>query len=142
APNARAALADPTLRTALVENGKLMPQHLLDLPIRPGTTALKDVPDYEGWLIEAMRHGDYDAFWKQPGHSVVDNVDRYADVPVYHVTGWYDSWCRQNVLNWQALSKAKKSPQHLIVGPWTHGAQGRPYAGEIELPSSAALDFN
>jgi putative CocE/NonD family hydrolase len=142
APNAQAALADPKLREALVENGKLMPQHLLHLPIRPATTALKHVPEYERWLIEVMRHGDYDAFWKQPGHSVVDNVERYADVPVYHVTGWYDSWCRQNVLNWQALSKAKKSPQKLIIGPWTHGGQGRHVAGEVEFPAEAALAFN
>jgi hypothetical protein len=142
APNAREALADPKLREALVEHGRLMPQHLLHLPIRPGTTALKHVPDYERWLVEAMRHGDNDAFWKQPGHSVVDNVERYADVPVYHVTGWYDSWCRQNVLNWQALAKAKKSPQMLIIGPWTHGGQVRNVAGEVEFPREAALAFN
>jgi putative CocE/NonD family hydrolase len=142
APNARTALADPALKAALEQNGKLMPQHLLHLPIRPNTTPLKQVPEYESWLIEAMRHGDYDAYWKQPGYSVVDNVERYADVPVYHVTGWYDSWCRQNVLNWQALSKVKKSPQKLIIGPWTHGSQNRNYAGEIEFPREAALAFN
>src|SRR5712692_1588390 len=124
APNARAALADPGLKAALEQNGKLMPQHLLHLPIRRNTTPLKHVPEYERWLVEGMRHGDNDAFWKQPGYSVVDNVERYADVPVYHVTGWYDSWCRQNVLNWETLSKVKKSPQKLIIGPWTHGAQG------------------
>jgi putative CocE/NonD family hydrolase len=142
APNARAALADPLLRQALEQNGRLMPQHLLELPIRPGTTALKHVPEYERWLVEAMRHGDNDGFWKQPGYSVVDNVDRYADVPVYHVTGWYDSWCRQNVLNWQALSRVKKAPQKLIIGPWTHGAQNRNVAGELEFPPEAALAFN
>lgn len=142
APNARAALADPALRRALEENGRLMPQHLLRLPIRPAMTPLKQVPEYEAWLVEAMRHGNYDAYWKQPGYSVVDNVDRYADIPVYHVTGWYDSWCRQNVLNWQALAKAKRSPQKLIIGPWTHGSQGRNVAGEVEFPPEAALDFN
>jgi putative CocE/NonD family hydrolase len=142
APNARAALADPKLRSALVDNGRLMPQHLMDLPLRPGCTPLKFVPEYEEWLIEAMRHGENDAYWKRPGHSVVENVDRYADVPVYHVTGWYDSWCRQNVMNWQALSRAKKSPQKLIVGPWTHGQQRSNFAGEIEFPPEAALAFN
>jgi putative CocE/NonD family hydrolase len=142
APNARVALADPILQSALVENGKRMPEHLLNLPIRAGTTPLKHVPEYERWLIESMRHGDNDDYWKQPGYSVVDNVERYADVPVYHVTGWYDSWCRQNVLNWQALSKVKKSPHKLIIGPWTHGSQGSNFAGEIEFPPEAALAFN
>ncbi|HLN32918.1 MAG TPA: CocE/NonD family hydrolase [Gemmataceae bacterium] len=142
APNARAALADPALKQALEQNGKLMPQHLLNLPIRPGTTPLKQVPEYERWLVEVMRHGDYDAYWKQPGYSVVDNLDRYADVPVYHVTGWYDSWCRQNALNWMALSGGKNSVQKLIIGPWTHGSQGRHFAGEVEFPPEAALPFN
>ncbi len=142
APNARAALADPALREALVENGKLMRQHIWNLPIRKGTTPLRVVPEYEDWLIEVMRHGDYDDYWKQPGYSVTENVAKYADVPVYHVTGWYDSWDRQNVLNWQALSKAKKSPQKLIIGPWTHGQQQSNWAGETEFPNEAALDFN
>src|SRR5262249_43768128 len=142
APNAREALADPALREALVKTGRLIPQPLLRLPVRPGTTPLKLVPDYEAWLIEVMRHGDNDEFWKRPGYSVIENVDRYADVPVYHVTGWYDSWCRSNVLNWQALVKAKKAPQLLIGRPWTHGGQGRHFAGEVEFPPEAALNFN
>ena len=142
APNARRALADPLLRQALVENGKLMRQHIWHLPIRKNTTPLRVVPEYEGWLIEAMRHGDCDAYWKQPGYSVIDNVDRYADVPVYHVTGWYDSWVRSNVLNWQSLAPRKKSPHKLIIGPWTHGGQRSHWAGETEFPAEAALDFN
>jgi putative CocE/NonD family hydrolase len=89
-----------------------------------------------------MRHGNYDEYWKQPGYSVVDNISSYADVPVYHVTGWYDSWDRQNTLNYMALRAAKKSPQKLIIGPWTHGQQGVHWAGETEFPVEAALDFN
>jgi putative CocE/NonD family hydrolase len=93
--NSRPAQADPALKDALAREVKLVPQHLNRLPFRPGTTPLKHVPDTEAWLAEVMRHGDLDAYWKQPGYSVVDNVGSYADVPVYHVTGWYDSWCRQ-----------------------------------------------
>ena len=39
-----------------------------------------------------MRHGENDAFWTDMGASVVDHVAGYQDVPVYHVSGWYDSW--------------------------------------------------
>jgi putative CocE/NonD family hydrolase len=142
APNSRAALANADLRKSLVAYGELMPQHIWHLPVRKGTTRLRVTPEYEDWLIEALRHGDYDAYWKQPGYSVIDNVAQYADVPVYHVTGWYDSWDRQNVLNWQALSASKKAQQKLIIGPWTHGQQGANWAGDIEFPKEAALDFN
>ena len=37
-------------------------------------------------------HGDNDSFWKDSGTSVVDHLSEFEDVPVYHVTGWYDSW--------------------------------------------------
>lgn len=142
APNAKRALEDPAVREALVRQGELMRQHIWHMPVKRGTTALRLVPEYEDWLIEAMRHGDYDAYWKQIGYSVVDNTKTYADIPAYHVTGWYDSWTRQVVMNWQALSQTKRAPQRLIIGPWTHGGQGRNFAGEAEFPKEAALDFN
>jgi hypothetical protein len=104
---------------------------------------LKFAPDYEAWLIEAMRHGDYDDFWKNHGSSVVDHLAEYKDVPIYHVTGWYDSWGTPVAnLNYPELRKAKKSLQRLIIGPWTHGGQIRSYAGEAQFTDDAALDFN
>ena len=50
-----------------------------------------------------MRSGPESPFWKAKGMSVVDHVADYADVPVLHVTGWYDSWTRQVALNYEAL---------------------------------------
>lgn len=141
-PDAKEALGDPVVREALRRNAALVRQHIWQLPIKRGTTALKFIPEYEDWLIEAMQHGDYDDYWKQIGYSVIDNTKNYADIPVYHVTGWYDSWTRQVVMNWQALSKTKRAPQRLIIGPWTHGGEGRSAAGEAEFPKEAALSFN
>jgi putative CocE/NonD family hydrolase len=121
--------------------------HVLDyvraLPLRPGTTPLKFAPDYEAVLIEAMNHGDDDSFWTEAGTSVIDHVAEYSDVPSYHVTGWYDSWGSQVAnMNYVELSKAKKSLQRLIIGPWTHGGQGVSYAGIAEFGPSAAIDMN
>jgi putative CocE/NonD family hydrolase len=94
------------------------------LPLRPGTTPLKFAPEYEAWLIEAMRHGDNDSFWKDSGTSVVDHLAEFKDIPVYHVTGWYDSRSASVAnLNYVELTKSKKSPQRLFVGPWTHGGE-------------------
>jgi predicted acyl esterase len=65
-----------------------------------------------------MNHGDYDEFWKDSGASVVDHLDEYKDIPVYHVTGWYDSWGTSVAnMNFVELKKAKKSLQRLIIGP-------------------------
>ena len=138
----RAAL-DPAAAPALVEIGTRVREYVRGLPLRPGTTPLKFAPDYESWLIEAMSHGDYDSFWKDHGSSVVDHLAEYKDIPIYHVTGWYDSWGTQVAnLNFIELRKAKKSLQRLIIGPWTHGGQARSYAGEAQFTPDAALDFN
>jgi putative CocE/NonD family hydrolase len=142
APNSKAALADPALRRALVENGQRIRQHVDSLPVRPGMTPLKVVPEYESWLIEAMRSGPEAPFWHIKGMSVVDHVKDYADVPVLHITGWYDSWARQVTMNFVALAPAKKSPQRLVIGPWVHGGQNSNVAGEVEFTQEAGIDLS
>ena len=133
---------DPAVRQALTQLGKQVRDYAKGLPLRPGMTPLKLAPDYEGWLVQAMSHGDYDDYWKNMGASVVDHVAEYKDVPVYLVGGWYDSWDLQTAnLNYVALCKAKKGPIRLIMGPWTHGGQTLTHAGEAEFGSEAALDF-
>ncbi len=141
APNSKAALANPALQQALAESGRRIREHADSLPIRPGTTPLRVSPEYESWLIEAMRSGPESPFWHKKGISVVDHVGDYADVPVLHMTGWYDSWTRQVTMNYEALSKAKKSPQRLVIGPWTHGGQNSNAAGEVEFTREAGIDL-
>jgi putative CocE/NonD family hydrolase len=141
APNSRAALADPALKAALTENGRRIRDHVDTLPLRVGSSPLRAVPEYEGWLVKALGSGPETAFWKAKGMSVVDHVKDYADVPVLHVTGWYDSWTRQVTMNYEALSKAKTSPQRLLIGPWTHGGQTSRVAGEVEFSPDAAIDL-
>jgi putative CocE/NonD family hydrolase len=141
APNAKAALANPGLRRALIENGQRIRQHADSLPIRAGTTPLRVVPEYEAWLVEALRSGPESPFWHIKGMSVVDHVSDYADVPVLHITGWYDSWARQVTMNYEALAQAKKSPQRLVIGPWVHGGQNANVAGEVEFTREAGIDL-
>jgi putative CocE/NonD family hydrolase len=137
------AASTPAAAAALEEMGKQVLEYVRVLPLRPGTTPLKFAPDYEAWLVEAMRHGDEDSYWTDMGSSVVDHIAEYADVPIYHVTGWYDSWGTQVAnLNYVQLSKAKKSPERLIIGPWTHGGQAQSYSGIAEFGPEAAIDLN
>lgn len=140
---AERAASAPEAAAALQEMGPLVQQYAKSLPLRPGTTPLKFAPAYEAFLIEAMSHGDNDAYWANMGSSVVDHIAEYQDVPSYHVTGWYDSWGAQVAnLNYVQLSKAKKSLQRLIVGPWTHGGQGQSFSGIAEFGDAAAIDMN
>ncbi len=142
-PNGSAESRDPKTQQVFLEAGKHIREYVLGLPLRRGTTPLKLAPEYEDWLVTAMSHGGNDNFWRSIGIDVADHIAEYKDIPVYHVSGWYDSWAAQVAnLNFARLAKAKKSPQRLIMGPWTHGGQTRSYAGEADFGPEAAIDFN
>ena len=130
----------PTARAAIGNVEKAVRQYAKGLPLRPGTTPLSLAPDYESWLVEAMSHGDNDEFWKNMGAGVVDHLAEHKDVPMYHISGWYDSWGTQVAnLNYVGLSKTKKSLQRLIMGPWTHGGAPFTFAGEAEFGPEATV---
>jgi len=133
------AARDPATRAALEEAGKNVRQYLENLPIRTGTTPIRLAPEYEEWLVWAMSHGENDQYWKQPGLNVVDQVAAYKDVPVYLVGGWYDSWARQTTMSYLALSKAKKGPVKMILGPWIHGANTASAHGQVDFGPAAAI---
>ncbi len=56
---------DPSTARALKEMMNDRRDYLLNLPLRRGTTPLKLIPEYEEWLVEAMRHGANDEFWRK-----------------------------------------------------------------------------
>ena len=128
---------DRAVAPALVEMATNRFHYLANLPLRRGTTPLKFAPEYEDWLAEAMRHGADDEFWLQ--NNIVDRADRYKDIPVYLVGGWYDSWAGNTTANFGALTKTLKSPVYLIMGPWIHGMQAKSSHGQVDFGKDAAI---
>lgn len=128
---------DPGLQAVLREMADNRIHYLLNLPLRRGTTPLRLAPEYEQWLVEAMRHGGNDDFWRQ--NNIIDNPRQYQDIPVYLVGGWYDSWASNTTANFVALTKAIRGPVYLIMGPWIHGAQGRSFHGQVSFGPAAAI---
>jgi putative CocE/NonD family hydrolase len=139
AVDSREALADPRLAAALAEANERLPEYVLRLPFKPGTTPLEMLPHYEAWLVKAMTEADYGEYWKQPGYNVEEHYQRHADVAVLHQTGWHDSWTRSSIDNFLGLSRLKESPQRLLVGPWVHGGASRRFHGEVDFGEEAAL---
>jgi putative CocE/NonD family hydrolase len=128
---------DPATAAMLKQMSDDRRNYLLNLPLRRGTTPLQHAPEYEEWLVEAMRHGANDAFWKQ--NNILDFPASYKDMPVYLVGGWYDSWAGNTTANYQTLGKAIKGPVYLIMGPWIHGAQGSSSHGQVSFGKDAAI---
>jgi putative CocE/NonD family hydrolase len=133
------AARDPATAAVLKEMADNRHHYLSLLPLRAGTTPLKLAPEFEEWLVEAMRHGANDAFWRQ--NNVIDFPHQYQDIPVYLVGGWYDSWASNTAANFRVLTKQpRKSPVYLIMGPWIHGGQGSAEHGQVSFGPEAAID--
>ena len=111
--------------------------HLQQLPLRPGETPLKNAPEYESWLVGALDHAANDGFWDEI--DIIDFPETYADIPVYLVGGWYDSWAASTSANFQKLTAQLKSPVYLIMGPWVHGQHAFHSHGQVEFGEEAAI---
>jgi len=139
-PNSKEAAADPNVKAAFSK--VTFGDWLTRTPIKIGQSPLRLAPNYEKWFFDILTHSSYDDYWKQPGFAFEEYVDQHADVPIYCTGGWYDSYTRSTTEMYEALSKKKKGPVRLLMGPWSHGGMGRSYAGDVDFGSEAALDWN
>ena len=137
------AEADPALKaeiTRIFEKG--MPEIVDEFPIIEGSTILSRFPTYEQWVMELQQNGDYTDYWKQRGYAPVEYYDEHADIPTLYLGGWYDSYARNTCESFTRLNSIKKSPQYLLMGPWTHGAYEVTYSGDLEFGQEAHINYN
>ncbi len=67
-----------------------------------------------------------------------------SEVPIFHLTGWYD-FVLPGVLDiHENLVNTARGPQFLKIGPWYHNQSygGAPNVGEYELAENAFTDLN
>lgn len=107
-----------------------------------GRTPLAAAPNFEEYIYDMLTRADYDDFWKQPDVNWSLHYEQTADIPMLHVTGWYDSYTMGTIQNYLGMSNAAESPQRLLVGPWVHGGNTRSSSGDVEFgPDAAIADF-
>ncbi|MBV8168037.1 MAG: CocE/NonD family hydrolase, partial [Alphaproteobacteria bacterium] len=138
--NALADTKDPAVKAAL--RAVDIKQWFARLPWHKGDSPVAAAPEYEDYLFEQWSHGRFDDYWKQPGIYAAGFYDRYADVPMVHMSGWYDPYARTATDIYVGLSKAKRGPVQLIMGPWTHGDRSLRHAGAVDFGPAATLDHN
>ncbi|QDT31920.1 CocE/NonD family hydrolase [Thalassoglobus polymorphus] len=128
---------DPGTVEVLKEMADQRFAYLENFPTRRGQTPLRLAPEYEDWLLTAMESGPDDEFWSAV--NIVEDPEKYKDIPVYLVSGWYDSWGGNNTANFMALSKTIKGPVFMIMGPWIHGQQAAYAHGDVTFGKEAAI---
>lgn len=142
ATTSKEALADKPLRLLLARERAHLAEWLRRLPLRAGHTPLRHLPAYERWAIDIATHGIYDDYWQRPGYSAEEYYEQHADVPLYLLGGWYDSYCRSTTDMYVALSRAKRGPVRLLMGPWVHGGgpMAQSWSGDVDFGPDAAMD--
>lgn len=111
-------------------------------PMRRGQNPLSVAPQYEAWYFDFFEHANYDAYWKDPMLAWDEHYAETSDIPMLHVGGWYDIFLAGTFKNYSELRRLKKSPQYVMVGPWKHGGNNLPYAGDVAFGDSASvMDF-
>jgi putative CocE/NonD family hydrolase len=94
---------------------KGIPKSYSILPLASADDSVSyDVSYINDWI----EHEKYDNYWKTMDHRISTRV------PVLSVAGWYDIFLKQQILDFQALSKNGNRNNRLVIGPWCHGSQG------------------
>jgi putative CocE/NonD family hydrolase len=112
------------------------------MPWKRGHSPLSSAPDYEGYVYDQWEHGSFGPFWKQLGIYAEGYYHQFRDAPMVFMSSWYDPYPRSATDNYIALSRLKKGPVRLILGPWTHGDRTLTYAGEVDFGPEAPIDGN
>jgi putative CocE/NonD family hydrolase len=137
--------ADPALIPVDEEMSKYRMEYMKHLPFRYGTTPLKHAPDYERWVIEAMKAGRAnDPFWAhlriRKEYGPYQEAHHFKKMPAYHVGGWYDSKPGNTTGNFTAIEAAGKGPGYLIMGPWIHCQHNAYRHGQVTFGRDAAIN--
>ncbi|MGH2585029.1 MAG: CocE/NonD family hydrolase [Dehalococcoidia bacterium] len=142
ATTSKEALANRPLYFMLQRERRNVREWLTRLPLRPDTSPLRHLPSYERWITDVITHGDYDDYWKRPGYTAEEYWEQHADVPVYLLGGWYDSYCRSTTDMYVELTQRKHSPVRLIMGPWVHGVgtMAQSWSGDVDFGQDAPMD--
>jgi putative CocE/NonD family hydrolase len=112
------------------------------MPWKKGQSPLSLAPEYEDYIYDQWRHGNFDAYWKQMGIYAEGFYDQFRDAAMVHMSSWYDPYPRTATANYMGLSRRKRGPVRLMLGPWTHGDRSLTYAGDVDFGPAATLDGN
>ncbi len=92
----------------------------------------------ENWR-EELRHRRLDEYWEplRYQHRIAE-----IDLPVLHISGWYDDEEIGTPANYAALVAAGRGGQRLLMGPWGHRVNESRQLGDVDFGPEAVIDLN
>jgi putative CocE/NonD family hydrolase len=88
---------------------------------------------------EECRHQTLDEWWEplRYQHRIGE-----VDVPVLHISGWYDDEEIGTPANFAAMTAAGRAGQRLLMGPWGHQVNADRRLGELDFGHHAVIDLD
>jgi uncharacterized protein len=88
---------------------------------------------------EEVRHTTLDDWWEpvRYQHRIGE-----LDLPVLHISGWYDDEEIGTPANFAAMTAAGRAGQRLLMGPWGHAVNTTRKLGEIDFGPDALIDLD
>ena len=88
---------------------------------------------------EDCRHQTLDEWWEplRYQHRIAE-----VDVPVLHISGWYDDEEIGTPANFAAMTAAGRAGQRLVMGPWGHQVNRERQLGEIDYGPDAVIGLD
>jgi putative CocE/NonD family hydrolase len=135
----------PDLLRGINFGNPLTPEAYKRLPLMYWADLLKDVAPY---MREYLTHPEDGPYWWAVS---VERQHRNINIPMYHVSSWYDIFLRDalvhfNGLRSRALTPEARGGQRLLLGPWAHLF---PYTtpttggtGDIDFGPNAFMDLH
>jgi putative CocE/NonD family hydrolase len=105
-----------------------------------GHSPLSAAPEYERYIVEQWDNDQFSDFWRRNGLYARGFYDAYSDVPMVHMSSWYDPYSQTAIENFNGLSPIKRGPVKLVLGPWTHGQRSVSHSGNVDFGPAAPLD--
>jgi len=88
---------------------------------------------------EAMEHTSLDDRWDPVRYQ---NRMGEIDLPILHISGWYDDEQIGTPLNYRLMTAHAKSPQRMLMGPWGHAVNTVQQLGEVDFGPDALIDLD
>lgn len=126
---------NPAAQQIVWEGLRQMRQWVTATPWQPGQTPLAVVPRLEQILFDYYTRGEYDDFWAQKCNNFVAYYAEHADIAGTFSGGWFDPYATAMTEYYTAMARQSRSPQRLVMGPWTHvGMRGEAsFAGDVDF---------
>ena len=90
------------------------------------------------WREEVL-HRTLDEWWEpvRYQHRIAE-----VDLPVLHISGWYDDEEIGTPANFAAMVAAGRDRQRLLMGPWGHAVNTTRTLGEVDFGPNALIDLD